>query len=955
MATTAAPHERFPLTSVPLDSEALACWELAGWVGMQSSDDHLRSYTSLLIALLHGDNGLSRWFLRYARAAGIRLDELYASRQFRPASVRDLKARVASGAAPEGKPAFTVSARHVAEGGAQLLRETGSSEFGVRHFLGAYMYRVPHVHVDQMRAWGFDLQRDGSAFVRQMKAHHPSEAERWEKVHAAALGAPPDLHGSDPILPPRISSFAADTPEGDDQLNIEDDLYALSALICSTQVSPPLSIGIFGDWGSGKSFFIKKLQRGVSWISQQARESGRMQKDVKFYKHVVQIEFNAWNYSGGNLWASLVQHILENLRLTPDDSDDLVAKRVNHLKQQMQLEQQVRDAATARQSQAQEEVKNSQEKLDELRRQHDADVQALRTVLAADVLATVELEQGTVAELNAIRRELKLPTVAASAGEFLAAVDGTRKVFGRTSALLEYVPADQRQRFMWNSALVLVAPPIAAVVIGASIHWLSPYLASLSALAGWVSASLALGARWLQQRTHDLNKPLATLERLQSHARQRVEVEQQKHRAEAASLEQQIALARDEILAAQAKQQESEAKLQRIEAELASTTPARVLAEFVKERSQSEDYRQHLGLPAVIRRDFESISRMVAQENEKLKEAKTLDDEEVNAAERINRIVLYVDDLDRCPEPLVIDVLKAVHLLLAFKLFVVVVAVDARWVSRSLAQQFPGLLTPPQAAKSTEPDLGTPDPTHATPSDYLEKIFQIPFWLRAPDEEAVKRMVRGLVSENSPRDTVTIRQDGASSGTEEAKRPQAPPVFKRRQHDPNATALDIHGAELEYIELLAPLLGRSPRVLKRFVNVYRLLKASLSSEEEDGFLDADGGIAPFEAVLFLLALVTGLPDLSGPLFEGLAEPAHRNGGSRSPASGTVNSVLSALANQGDAVGEQAARLTAWLDAHRAAWKSAPPAALFRWIPRVARYSFHLHSLPPQRLASSAMR
>ena len=50
----------------------------------------------------------------------------------------------------------------------------------------------------------------------------------------------------------------------------------------------------------------------------------------------------------------------------------------------------------------------------------------------------------------------------------------------------------------------------------------------------------------------------------------------------------------------------------------------------------------------------------------------------------INRIVLYIDDLDRCPPDKVVEVLQAVHLLLSFPAFVVVVAVDARWVSQSL-------------------------------------------------------------------------------------------------------------------------------------------------------------------------------------------------------------------------------------------------------------------------------
>ena len=56
---------------------------------------------------------------------------------------------------------------------------------------------------------------------------------------------------------------------------------------------------------------------------------------------------------------------------------------------------------------------------------------------------------------------------------------------------------------------------------------------------------------------------------------------------------------------------------------------------------------------------------------------------ENRALSPIERIILYIDDLDRCPPKRVVEVLEAVHLLLAFDLFVVVVAVDARWLERS--------------------------------------------------------------------------------------------------------------------------------------------------------------------------------------------------------------------------------------------------------------------------------
>ena len=260
---------------------------------------------------------------------------------------------------------------------------------------------------------------------------------------------------------------------------------------------------------------------------------------------------------------------------------------------------------------------------------------------------------------------------------------------------------------------------------------------------------------------------------------------------------------------------------------------------------------------------------MVAQENAELDKKTSLEEEDANSDHRINRIVLYIDDLDRCSEELVVEVLKAVHLLLAFPLFVVVVAVDARWVSRSLAQRFPGLLTATKDANSSEPVAGATG--NATPNDYLEKIFQIPFWLQQPTEESVKRMLQGLMKESLTGGVSGSKTEGGGKGLDtEEKKPQPDSVFKRRQHDPSARALDIQPEELEHIERLVPLLDRSPRALKRFVNLYRLMKASLPPEEQDAFLEEDGPLAaPCKTVLLLLAIVNGLPAVSDVLLQAL--------------------------------------------------------------------------------------
>ena len=67
---------------------------------------------------------------------------------------------------------------------------------------------------------------------------------------------------------------------------------------------------------------------------------------------------------------------------------------------------------------------------------------------------------------------------------------------------------------------------------------------------------------------------------------------------------------------------------------------------------------------------------------------------------RIDRIVLDIDDLDRCQPQQVVEVLQAIHLLLALNLFVVVVGVDPGWLIRSLKAQYPDVLGVGRAAET---------------------------------------------------------------------------------------------------------------------------------------------------------------------------------------------------------------------------------------------------------------
>jgi hypothetical protein len=122
-------------------------------------------------------------------------------------------------------------------------------------------------------------------------------------------------------------------------------------------------------------------------------------------------------------------------------------------------------------------------------------------------------------------------------------------------------------------------------------------------------------------------------------------------------------------------------KVRAAEAELERLSSALLLEEFITERASTDEYRKQLGFLALVRRDIERLSKLIDDANKKWLAAGNTEQKPL-----INRIVLYIDDLDRCKESTVLAVLEAVHLLLAFPLFVCAVAVDPRWVEKCLRE-----------------------------------------------------------------------------------------------------------------------------------------------------------------------------------------------------------------------------------------------------------------------------
>src|SRR5262249_10227907 len=144
-----------PPRSLPLDQEALRVFEHAYALGLKVEDESSPkiTFTTVIAALLAGQNDTSRWFAEVAAKNGPQPEAVFAEKELGLDTVR---LRIPRPGKPqpmrlsEDKHLLTVSARTLlgnAEGWAQRV---GGSDIGVRHLVAAVVLNPPPAHREQL-------------------------------------------------------------------------------------------------------------------------------------------------------------------------------------------------------------------------------------------------------------------------------------------------------------------------------------------------------------------------------------------------------------------------------------------------------------------------------------------------------------------------------------------------------------------------------------------------------------------------------------------------------------------------------------------------------------------------------------------------------------------------------------------------------------------------------------
>uniref|UniRef100_E6VKW9 KAP P-loop domain protein n=1 Tax=Rhodopseudomonas palustris (strain DX-1) TaxID=652103 RepID=E6VKW9_RHOPX len=683
-----------------------------------------------------------------------------------------------------------------------------------------------------------------------------------------------------------------------DPLDIRADVRAFARMICLEQATPPLSICLLGEWGSGKSTFMEGIQSEVKRLTALPPEDhaspAPAEDEPNFVDDIVQIRFNAWHFADANLWASLTAVFFDQLRRGGHDGgrqrdyQELITKVADKVRSL--------EASAAQAAGKVDEAKRKLETANAALTAAEKQLAASELALAWDQLqADFEtIRNDNQAKLKEIGRRVYRDDLAADTKTFAAAVADAASAPGKLALI---------GRILIGGGPATWLGIVAILAIG----WISVVLPAFDTtdaatlyqrIGAWGAGTFAaLGALW---QTFRMAKPI--MDGAWKYAKA-VEAAREKAAKDLETKRKQAAEAAAALTAAEAELATSREPLTGFLHGQPADAPATILRYFLFEDSDVRDYDKHVGIVSRARRSFEQLDAIVAtarlgrKADEKSRQGKKLSKDEAALRDKWlatgdgsglrvpDRIVLYIDDLDRCTHDQVYAVLQAIHLLLSFELFVVVVGVDVRWIEAAIARSF----DKDGAAGNDAPHV----PSIARRKqalDYLEKIFQIAFWLErltpgnGTAEGSYGAYVRTLLKENeratpgpsifkSVLASTSLRLDADFARKLAMDELEAPdgtvclpdePLREEEEFGAVSAALASLKLEKQEVELLAsPLIGalacQSPRAVKRLVNMYRIVRARLSDRELEQFLGRSDGPPRYPIVTLLAAIETGQP------------------------------------------------------------------------------------------------
>jgi hypothetical protein len=143
--------------------------------------------------------------------------------------------------------------------------EPAEAQVHVRHVVGALLSRpLPPLARQALAKASVTVEQLRQGFLDWLALENQEpQMQMWRRI----LGR---TTATDSF---RLAGYDNDSAIGDDRLGIVREAHGLAAVISSTQLTPPLSVGLFGDWGSGKSFFMHQMRKRIDLLAARSRDA----------------------------------------------------------------------------------------------------------------------------------------------------------------------------------------------------------------------------------------------------------------------------------------------------------------------------------------------------------------------------------------------------------------------------------------------------------------------------------------------------------------------------------------------------------------------------------------------------------------------------------------------------------------------------------------------------------
>ena len=688
-----------------------------------------------------------------------------------------------------------------------------------------------------------------------------------------------------------------------DQLDFENDINSFATVIALKKVEPPLAIGLFGNWGSGKSFFMEKLSEKIEQIA--------VLEGAEFIRNVVQVKFNSWHYSDANLWASLITQIFESLheyttkKQFGAEAIRAIYKDLNITNQQLEETQKKIEANVVQETVVQEKktaveeiIQQKKDRLD-IWKARDFVKLVFSDPFIQDDFEKIKTEfrnEGLIDNINQIDEKL---------GKIHTASDQVIESF-------KLLKNNHKGKWVWIWILALLFAIAGWLVMG-------PLNAFIKEVINGAYIASGLFVIWVGNLITKLNPYFKRItgfyKRLKS-LKEKIDKEKEnvklKEHDEVERLQNELAtLATKKALLELEQKQITETRV-KLETEIKEIGSGKLLANFLAGKSTDDAYIKQLGIISWVRKDFAKLNDLF-QKQKTVQQTET----DLQVEVQIDRIVLYIDDLDRCNEDVVVKVLEAIHLLLAFPLFVVIVGVDPRWLNNALSEKYKTLFGYREEKRvETNTDVlyqSSEDNALltgiATSYDYLEKIFQIPFALKPINKTSREKLIKYLIREEMVGDKAVIGNQINVSITEKAPATDevsassaddlAKGIIKGNDKETEDEKLKIEKkakerlvfteAELVYMQKISSLFGQTPRTINRYVNIYRIIKAH-------GNLKVVGDYSKeeFMPIMFVLGVIVGCSAYAEEFIAAISNADDNDGFNDFIATSKLHSILKTL-------------------------------------------------------------